>query len=53
MDVTPAYDRTDLAAVLAEYERQAQLPPIVLGADQMRAHAREVIAANRAEGRSF
>lgn len=45
MDVD--YDRTDLVQVLAEYKRQASLPPIVLDENFMRKHAETEIAVAR------
>lgn len=38
---SPSYNRRSLVDVIAEYERQAALPSIVLTADNMRQHAED------------
>lgn len=43
----PTYDRTNLVEVLAEYKRQATLPPIVLDEAYMRNHAATEIAVTK------
>ena len=51
--ITPTYDRTNLAEVLAEYTRQSTLPPVILSPSKMREAAIEAISSKRAEGSAY